>query len=163
MEHEKSITHITLTTGHQRDSFAEEIDPKLYFKFKKMFKEPVLGENDIDFIDDTCLKLTKIDDDSYICTLFVKTNEGLCPVLTTAGSKTLNLDLWVALHDSAITPVVTDRNRPPRPPFIADRIEIPHPQAIEIFKWTGDFSRCLGWMMLYPEEIAKDAIINGSK
>ena len=47
--------------------------------------------------------------------------------------------------NQATTPVVTDREKPPRTPWQADRIEagaLLHPDAIG---WTGDFSRCLAW------------------
>jgi hypothetical protein len=75
----------------------------------------------------------------------------------------MDADLWAALHDDCFTPVVTDKNKPPTPPFIADRIDVPHPSAARAFTWTGDFSKCLGWMMLFPEDIAKRAIVGEQK
>lgn len=159
---EKKIIHITLTTGHRRDSYVDDIDAQLYFKMRAMFQDAARSDG-VDFIDNTYLKLTKIDEDSYICTLHLKTKKGLCPILTTAGSKVMDVELWAALHENCFTPVVTDRNKPPSPPFIADKIEVPHPDAVRVFSWTGDFSKCLGWMMLFPNDIAKRAIIGEQK
>ena len=155
---EREIAHVTLTTGHQRNSYVDDIDPQLYFKLRVLFQDAAKSHG-MDFIDNTHVQLTKIDEDSYICTLYIKTEQGLCPILTTAGSKKMDMALWTALHENCFSPVLTDPHKPPTPPFIADRIDVPHPDAIGVLSWTGDFAKCLGWMMLFPDEIAARTII----
>ena len=41
----------------------------------------------------------------------------------------------------------------PSAPYIADRIEIGAMADLKATKWTGDMSKCLGWIALFPEEI----------
>ena len=41
----------------------------------------------------------------------------------------------------------------PEVPYIADRVEVGAYLHKDALKWTGDFSRCMGWISLFPDEI----------
>ena len=148
------LEHITLSTGHMRMTSIDEVDPTIYFKLRALIKD-FSRPNGADFWDNSHVKLTQPNGSVYICTVSLKTDMGLCPILTTGGTTDMHSDLWETLHESAISPVATKASQPPDRPYIADRIDIPHPAGLHIRTWTGDFSRCLAWMLLYPAELRR--------
>ena len=42
---------------------------------------------------------------------------------------------------------------PAEVPYIVDFLHITAAYFLNVLEWTGSFARCLGWMMLYPEEM----------
>ena len=40
-------------------------------------------------------------------------------------------------------------------PYVVDLVHIPSVYFMDVMSWTGDFTKCLGWMMLFPNEIRR--------
>ena len=82
------------------------------------------------------------------------------PILTTgvALRSRSAMKVWKALHDQTDLPIATDPDRPPRAPWIADRLElgaaVPGETAL---LWTGAFAACLGWAWVDYVEAGKGA------
>jgi hypothetical protein len=82
-----------------------------------------------------------------IATLWRGPVERRVPILTTATAlKSRSArQLWELLHDQSTVPLMTQRERPPAAPWVADRLEIGAAGDPDALLWTGDFSRCLAW------------------
>ncbi|ALA55226.1 hypothetical protein CAY60_021285 [Shouchella clausii] len=145
----KFISHITLNTGHVRKTYPNEVDKSLFFRLNRIYKESFEKDGAILF-DEYLVKGTKFEGGS-ILTLY--SDDGLLPILTTASSKHKHTELWETLHSSATVPLATQATNPADGPFIVDRLEIGAMTNMDILKWTGDFSRCMGWASLNPRKI----------
>ncbi|MFS0643749.1 hypothetical protein [Siminovitchia sp. 179-K 8D1 HS] len=143
------INHVTITTGHSRKTYPNEVDKELYFILKRIYKD-CFKNNGTEIMENYRIKGT-ISEIGILMTIF--NNEDL-PVLTTAIS---NSDhdgvLWEMLHSNTMMPIVTDSKKRIGLPYIADRLEVGAISSIDAMKWTGDFSRCMGWIALAPEKV----------
>lgn len=149
------INHYTMNTQNNRVSNPEEVNKELYFKLKSIFKD-AQTKNGADLLDNTNVILT-IDDDCYIATLRYKKKNEYIPVLVTAGTANKDSRMWLWKHMTSTMQDITGAKgntfqMPPDAPFILDML-IPVLVNPKIYKWTGDFTRCLGWMMLSPKSI----------
>lgn len=144
----KFINHITLNTGHIRKSYVREVDKKLYFVLKRIHQES-LEPDGSKLFDKYTLKST-VAASATIATIF--DSEGI-PVLTTLCTKSKEHNFWEDLHDTSSAPLATQRSQPISTPYIADRLEVGAMFNLDALKWTGDFSRCFGWLCLYPRDI----------
>lgn len=151
-----TIRHYTLNTGHMEISNPEEIDKDIYFTLQAIINHAKVETTDL--IDNTCIRIIE-EDSGYVCTLYGKHGGDLIQILSTAGTKKPEgrKYIWEAMEDAArfefgnayITRI------PGEVPYIVDLIHISAPHFIEVLNWTGDFARCLGWMMLFPGELRK--------
>ncbi|MDF9296083.1 hypothetical protein [Geobacillus stearothermophilus] len=143
------INHVTLNTGHIRKSKSDEVDKGLYFVLHRLTKE-IFSPNGASVVDGYIAKGTRDDDGDALITVF--SMEG-APIVTIGMTKRKNSPVWGLLHETSTLPLATSPNHPPEAPYVADRIEpgaLFHTEALE---WTGDFSRCMAWICLYPEKI----------
>jgi len=146
------IRHITLTTGHARDSFAGEVAPNVTEAMQGLISricagevsEPVslqeyalVGPYSISGrCSSRCLTATVYADgppSELICTIGIATH-------SRCGAT-----LWRALHTYGQIPVATDPDECPPEPWVAAALDegaLTHPDALE---WLGDFERCLAW------------------
>lgn len=144
MEH---INHITLNTGHIRKTYPHEVDKDLYFKLRQIYKKS-LSPDGTELFDGFIVKTTQTEIGA-ITTIF----KAGVPILTTACSKNDDGSLWKSMHEYSTVPLQTKPTDKIPLPYIADRVEIGavfYPGATQ---WTGDFARCMGWMILAPEKI----------
>lgn len=148
----KYINHITINTGHCRKSYPNEVNKELYFILHNIFKD-AHAQDGCNIMDgDYNVKITA-SSIGYLTTLFGYDNGERIPVITSACSKADKGFLWDLLFQNAAGSLPDIRPAMPKTPYIADRIE---PSAALFFNdlnWTADFTRCIGWICLYPEEI----------
>lgn len=143
----KHINHITLSSGHIRKTSPNEVDKELYFILKRLYNDSLKKE--VEIFDGYTMKTTSTE----IGTLITVYNAAKMPILTTAISKNDTGELWEVLHESATTPLKTDKGKIPELPYIADRLELGAMFDLAATKWTGAFSRCMGWIVLYPKAV----------
>lgn len=153
---ELKINHHTLNTGNVRISTISDINPSIYFILNNYISQ---AKKEItELIDETYFQIIE-DENGYVCTLYTKMNEKYIPILSTLGTKYewARKDIWTTaenLYSSAF-----DKNTtftiPSNVPYIVDIILPTCMYAPQVFQWTGDFTKCIGWMMLFPEEIKK--------
>lgn len=153
------IRHYTLNTGHMRLSKPEEVNKDIYFILQSIVDQAKKEVTDL--IDNTSIKIIE-EENGYNCTLYAKFLGTHVPVMSTAGTKSPKERkyIWEALEDTAkmefddyITKV------PVEVPYIVDLIHATAPYFKDVLSWTGDFAKCLGWIMLYPEELQKYLIV----
>lgn len=145
----KYINHITLNTGHTRNSYPNEVSKELYFILKRLQKE-LLSENGAEIIDGYRAEGKYAKGHGLLITLYSKNK---IPILTSIVVNENDDDfLWKLLHEHSTTPLKTKATNPPKKPYIADKIEIGAIAHMDAMEWTGDFSKCIGWM--YVDENA---------
>lgn len=150
-----TMSHYTLNSHHTRQTPASEVSPRIVFTIKRILKD-AQTEKGAEVVDGTTFKII-IGEDFYIGTLYYN---GV-PVLETVGCKIAgkrqyvweNLKEIVQAHDS--DQKISDI--PPKAPYIADYI-FPYQHLIspDIYGWTGDFARCVAWVVMFPEAISQE-------
>jgi len=144
----KYLNHVTLNTGHVRQTYPGEVDKRLFFRLKRILNDSFRPEG-AELINGYRLKSTQIEV-ATIATIFALDG---APILTTACSKQDDGTIWRMLHETTNEPLKTKASDPVPVPYIADRLEIGVMAHMDALKWTGDFSRCFGWMVLDPYKI----------
>lgn len=142
------INHITLNTGHIRKSYSHEINKEVYFVLNRIYKD--IFNDGAKVYGEFTAKGTFDPENGVIITLFGAMGE---PIITTGISDRKRSLIWKLLHDTSTAPLITKPQFPPKAPYIADRLEIGALTNMDALKWTGDFTRCMGWICLAPEKI----------
>lgn len=139
----KFIRHITLTTGHVRDSFAGEVSPAAVDVCKDLIRQM-----------NACKRPRIPGFESFSVSgvshgrCFVATVwSGNEPIVTIgiATHSRCGAEVWRALHKSTTMPCATNVDSCPSEPWCAARLEplfLWYPDAMQ---WVGDFERCLAW------------------
>jgi hypothetical protein len=151
------IRHITLSTGHSRDSYRSEVSDEAVDVCADLIaritadhtSEPVRIPGVGDYYisgrsADGCLLATvwsgqpvpSLHDPSVpapICTIGVAARER-------HGDR-----LWRMLHQWGEMPIVTDPDRCPPAPWIGVALDAGIIAHLGAAHWLGDFERCLGW------------------
>lgn len=146
------LHHITLTTGHARDSLPGEVSPEAIAVCQDLILQilategtqtvPVPGMSGYSIggrASSKCLVATVWADGPpsvVICTIGIAAH-------SRCGSR-----LWRELHHWGETPVVTDPERCPPEPWVAAALDAGIVQHMEASRWLGDLERCLGWAWL---------------
>lgn len=139
------INHVTLNTGHTRKSYPNEVNKEIYFILNRIYKDS-FKNNGAKFKEYT-IKGTPFDSGA-IFTVY----KDSVPIMTTASTRNQNSELWkMLLETSTIT--INKKLAEPIAPYIVDRIEIGLVFDLQASSWTGDFSKCMGWITLFPEKI----------
>lgn len=149
-----TINHYTLNTGNMVESYVQDTDREIYFTMKKIINRAKRKETEL--IDGTYIKIVE-EPRGYICTLYGKRGRNYIPILSTAGTKSPDGRnyIWKEMEylahaemgEKYISRVPVDV------PYIVDYIHMTSVLFPDVFEWTGSFARCVGWMMLYPEEV----------
>ncbi|MNW48698.1 hypothetical protein D3C74_260750 [compost metagenome] len=142
------LNHVTLNTGHARKTYSHEVDKRIYFILKNILKD-AMGSQGAKIFDNYTVKITKVGEGA-VSTLFGSSG---APILTTACSKDDDGSLWRMLHSTFNGQLATKEDKPTSTPYIADRLEVGSVLHMDALKWTGDFSRCFAWAILFPDRI----------
>lgn len=151
-----TINHYTLNTGNMRESSSSEINKDIYFRLKSIINRAKRGKTEL--LDNTYIEISE-DDYGYICDLYGRRGKEYVPILSTAGTKIESGRKYI--WDSMETIAKAEYGKkysyrvPVAVPYIVDLIHIPSVYFMEVMEWTGDFTRCLGWMLLFPEEVRR--------
>ena len=149
----EKINHYTLNTGNMRTTMPSEISTTVYFRLKSIINQAKETEY-VDVIDNTKMHLT-IENDDYACTLYSGSdNDSLVPILLTCGCKNRKDSyVWAATSDAYKRVYGEKIKIVPMAPFIADIVLPGAFTRMDALTWTGDFSRCLGWLLLEPRAV----------
>lgn len=143
------INHITLNTGHIRKTTPNEVNKEIYFILNRIYKES-FSKNGAKIFDKYVVKSTNSD----IGVIFTLFDEQGIPIITSGISKNdYKGELWKMLHETTEMPMKTSPNQKPALPYIADRLEFGAMFHMNALQWTGDFSKCMGWITLAPDKI----------
>ena len=150
----KTIRHYTLNTGNMAEHSAFDTDKELYFTMKKTINRAKKQKTEL--LDNTYIEIIE-EPLGYVCTLYGKRGKDYLPILSTAGTKNPEgrFYIWNSLQDAAKKEYkdLYIEQVPAEVPYIVDFLHVTAAYFLEVLEWTGSFARCLGWMMLYPEEM----------
>jgi len=143
------IRHITLTTGHVRDSYPDEVGAEALAAVGRLIDGIIAG--------DVAESITIPGVGAYSlngrgtgrCLVASVYADGppsvLIATIGVAAHSRCGARLWRDLHRWGQVPVVTDPDDCPPEPWVAAALDeglAAYPQAAE---WLGDFERCLAW------------------
>ena len=141
------IRHVTLTTGHVRDSWRQEISDEAIRACQTLITQitatvgalaqiPGVGDYHLSGVaSGACLVATVWSGAPSVC----------IATIGVAGHSRCGLHLWRELHRWGETPVVTDPDRCPTEPWVAAALDAGIARHPEAAHWLGDFERCLAW------------------
>lgn len=149
------MRHITLTTGHSRESPRADVADDILPVVGDLLTRSLAGESvPVPWTPDLCTIRASAAESALLVTVYAEGGKRV--PLVTMGVCAREPDsalLWRLLHESAVgTPITTDPARPPAVPWCGVRIEVGlllHPQPAE---WLGDFERCLSWWWIEHQE-----------
>lgn len=146
------IRHVTLTTGHVRDSLPDEVAPATIAAMRHLIEricagavsEPVSLREYADVgaysvsgrCSGKCLVVSVYADgppSDLICTIGV------------AAHSRCGASLWRNLHQWGRVPVRTDPTQCPPEPWVAAALDAGVAQHLGAMEWLGDMERCLAW------------------
>lgn len=149
------INHITINTRHNRVSTPSDISKDLIFVMKDLVKD-AQREEGVKLFDNTVFKLS-MEEECYAGTLFTYISGQEIPILSTSGTKSEDKRDYVWNNiEELYKKLYKDNNvkmLPASTPLILDCLLPASASNPEAFKWTGDFTKCLGWVIMYPQEI----------
>lgn len=153
----KQINHFTLNSGHNRKSEKTDINKELFFKLNSLFQESLKdggvamelqGKN---FIVDSTLE-----EGCGLTTLYIIFGSDKIPLLTTAYSDEsytaydMLVDVYKKFYPNAkVLPIR------PQLPYIADLIFPSIALMPDVATWTGDFTKCMGWIAIAGPDVIK--------
>jgi hypothetical protein len=159
MKKPKYIKHITLQSGHSRDSYAGEVRPDIIALCQVMIGECLATDGvRVNFPADL-----KLDGYTLMCgrfgggeltgsVWFGKTEPVPLVNFAIASKSRSGKHLWNALHEQATLPPATDPQPCPPEPWIAVSIEPDIEYYADALEWLGDFERCLAWAWIEYEK-----------
>jgi hypothetical protein len=139
------IRHITLTTGHVRDSFADEISPEAIQVCGDLIERMTAGESPAI----PGFESFRVSGVSYGRCFVATVWSGKEPIVTIgiATHSRCGAETWRALHQLAapLPPLSTSVDECPPEPWCAARLEVFAAFYPDVMAWIGDFERCLAW------------------
>ncbi|MFM9280933.1 hypothetical protein [Paenibacillus jiagnxiensis] len=147
------IEHVTLNSGHSRITTSADVDKELYFILQRLYRDS--QKPDGVMMPDGYRVKTTVFPEGAVSTVYGPSD---APVLTTlCVREETDGTFWRWLHKDydgeIIGALKTDPNKPPKAPYIADRLEIGSTIHFDAMAWTGSFARCFGWIVLSPESV----------
>lgn len=142
-----TLSHVTLNTGHVRDSHASEVDPLIMATvrglvqklLRKQLGHPVVIPG---------IKGYLINGQSRGSDLIATVWHNIdTPIATIGSAPSGRSEVWSLLHQGR-PELKTSATNPPSGPWVAVRLEYGIVEAMSATSWLGDFERCLGhaWM-----------------
>lgn len=151
----RTIKHITLTSGHARDTTADEVPGKVTDAMAPLLDHLALsGDDSAETVPLTAaganLPGFSLSGRAHgRCLVAVVWADGPPSVAIASIGVALHsrcaAGLWRGLHQWGTLPVVTDPEGCPAEPWVAAALDegaLDHPDAMH---WLGDFERCLAW------------------
>ncbi len=145
------IRHVTLTTGHARDSFPGEVDPDVLEQCRTLIAECLDDTNATHPIPGPTGYSLSAEATTRCLTAVVWADGPPSESIATIGVAThsrCGASLWRHLHRWGTAPVTTDPASVPPEPWVAAALEAGIVQHVGAAEWLGDFERCLAWAWL---------------
>lgn len=150
------INHYTLNTGNMRVSEPSEVNMNIYFTLKSIINRARRGKTEL--LDNTFIEISE-DNYGYVCDLYGKRGKEYILILSTAGTKIESGRKYIWDSIEAVAKAEYGERYtvkiPVEVPYVVDLVHIPSVYFMDVMSWTGDFTKCLGWMMLFPNEIRR--------
>ncbi len=163
-----TITAVTLTSGHTRESAPAEVPEHVINAMAPLLNHLADSGDSARTIPLSAAGVSlpgyslagRADGTCLTATVWADGPPSLCVCTIAVALSGDGADLWRDLHQRVELPVVTDPGRPPAGPWVAAALYagcFQHPDCLE---WLGDFERCLAWAwqrriarsVLAPEE-----------
>lgn len=145
----KYIHHVTLNTGHVRNSPRTEVADEIYNIVQPLLSAAIAGERPtIPAVEPACTLTAAAQDRCLIATVWGPDMDGRrVPIVTigVASHSRCGAQLWPLLHERVSVPVVSSPTEVPPEPWCAVRIDIGFGFYPAAAQWLGDFERCLAW------------------
>lgn len=154
---DRYIRHITLTTGHSRDSYRSEVSDAAVAVCRDLIAritagavaEPVqipgVGEYYLSGRASGRCLLATVWSGRHAPSLHDPAVPAPLCTIGIASHSRCGASLWQMLHQHGETPVVTDPNRCPPEPWVAVALDAGIIEHQATAHWLGDFERCLAW------------------
>ena len=109
----KYIRHITLDSGHSRDSYASEISPEALEFCKDLIAKMITEDTRIQMMDGTTI--SGVSTGKHLLATVWMDDAPLCTIAVAIHSKK-GAELWQMLHKDQLTPLATRGDEcPPEP------------------------------------------------
>lgn len=144
------IRHVTLTTGHARNSLAGEVSPDAVAVCRELIERACADPDappSVAIPGAEGYSLTARRTAKCLCAIVWAEgppSETLCTIGIATHSR-CGAVLWRELHRWGETPVVTDPERCPPEPWVAAALDEAAARHVDAMAWLGDFERCLAW------------------
>ena len=144
--------HVTLNTGHIRDSYVDDIDVSIYFRVRNIIGAAKKPEG-VEVYPGVTLTVLQENNYSYVATMSARGDE--VPVLLSAATLYDDGELWRLMHKVMPYQSATDPDVPPVAPYIADVVICSPPEVGDFFTSgiSGDLCKCLAWFILAPKQV----------
>ncbi|MGH8519851.1 MAG: hypothetical protein ACREU9_00095 [Gammaproteobacteria bacterium] len=146
------IRHVTLTTGHVRDSLPGEVSEEAIAVCRGLIEAfiadpvrtaPIPGPPGYSLGGRAASK------SCLAATVWAGGPPSVCvATIGVALHSRCGAGLWRELHRWGETPVVTDPERCPPEPWVAAVLNTGIAAHMDATEWLGDFERCLAWAFL---------------
>lgn len=147
----RAIRHVTLTTGHVRDSLPDEVGPEARRAVGALLSSALAAaDRTVPLPVPPGYSISAASGGRCLTVIVWADGPPSVPVCTigVAGHSRCGAALWREVHRWGVLPVVTDPARPPAEPWVAAALDegiADHPDAAG---WLGDLERCIGWAWL---------------
>ena len=141
------IRHITLTTGHVRDSWRQEISDEALAACADLLAQVAADPSQMVSIpgfSDYYLS-GQPGGACWVGTVWTGSPSVCVVTIGIAAHSRCGASLWRELHRWGQTPVVTDPERCPAEPWVAVALDEGALTHLDAMEWLGDFERCLAW------------------
>jgi len=140
------IRHVTLTTGHARDSFQGEVAPEALGALADLLSQALAGGR-APIPNTGCALTATAEGHALLATVYGAEASGVAPPIVTIGvarKSRVSPRLWGLLHEDRLQ-LATDPDTWPPAPWCAARLDVGAATYPEAMGWVGDFERCLAW------------------
>ena len=145
------IQHITLNTGHSRDSHRSEIRDDVIALLQNLLVRACEGEEVmIPYVGFYSLT-AQCTGECLAASVYADHTNLLCSIVV-AADPICAAELWPTMHRLVPLPLATDPTEIPDTPWCAVLLTEQCHQYPEAMEWLGDFERSLAWSYLTTED-----------
>jgi hypothetical protein len=141
------IRHVTLTTGHTRESLPGEVSEDAIATCRGLI-EALIAEptRTVPIPSPPGYSLGgRTTGKCLVATVWAGGQSVLIATIGVAGHSRCGATLWREIHRWGETPVVTDPERCPPEPWVAAALDAGIARYSNAAHWLGNFERCLAW------------------
>lgn len=150
----KYLHHVTLTTGHTRRSFRDEVSDEAVAVCRNLIEQILAGEVPepvkIPGVGGYHLN-GRATSRCLVATVWAGAPSVVIATIGVAGHSRCGATLWRELHKWGESPVVTDPAQCPPEPWVAAALDAGISEHMEAAHWLGDLENCLAWAFLERE------------
>lgn len=148
------LTHVTLTSGHERISPRSEVGDDLVAALQPVLRRALAGDHAPVPGQPGYTMTGGVHGRCCMVTLWGVVRDTVGPErvpvmhVGVAAHSRCGAHLWRRLHEREDLPTSTDPERCPPEPWCADLLDVGAGLLPAALEWTGDWSRCVAWAWL---------------